>query len=222
MLIKNLLSLFSALIISCSIIGGGNTFAAAAGAEQESLTIKSSFDVMQSSPLNNTRNLYPSLYLLADDGESPTIISSWRATDKKGEVISVPISTIYNAASNYGNADGIMFSVCFGWIELNNSGAVDLSSSGTYLFSLNASSRYISAPAAIALSSALMNVTPIRLGDIQEYEPPISEDMEVGGIVVDTAKSLGDVLSWFWSHFGIYIVIAVLAIAFGIIRWARG
>lgn len=219
-------SFFSYLfLISCLLIGGGSTALAAlddaAGDEQESmLIINSIFDVMLHSPLSNVNNTKPKVYLLAVDDSEIAIVEKWNINNTKGQLVEIPISLIYKAADMYGDTINRNFSLAFGWINETDS-LVQLDSINTYLFLMNGSSRFIQAETPTALIASLMHHTPISVGAAMAYEPSEVENVDVATIVSNTASSLGDVLSWFWNNFGIYITIAVLVIAFGIIKWAK-
>lgn len=212
--------LFFILLFSCRI-----SYAALddpAGATQDDmLIINSMFDVMLHSPATNVTNSKPKVYLLAiDNNENATIVQTWNISQTKNKLVEIPINEIWSAADMYGNSENSIFSLAFGWISVKENN-LQLNSTDTYLFLLNGNSRFLSGSRITELITVILHYNPISVGAAIAYEPSEVENLSVAEIVSNVSSSLADVLGWFWQNFGIYITIVVLAICFGILRWAK-
>ena len=212
--------LFLILLFSCRI-----AYAAlddpAGGTQDDTLIINSIFDVMLHSPATNVTSSKPKVYLLAvDNDENATIVQTWNISQTKNKLVEIPINEIWNAANTYGNSENSTFSLAFGWISVRES-QIQLNSTDTYLFLMNGNSRFLSGGRSTELVLVILKNNPISIGAAIAYEPSEVENLSVAEIVKSVATSLSDIMNWFWEKFAIYITIVILAICFGILRWAK-
>ena len=212
--------LFLILLFSCRICHAALDDPAG-GSQEDMLIINSIFDVMLHSPATNVTNSKPKVYLLAvGNDENATVVKTWNINQTKNKLVEISINEIWNAAEMYGNSENSTFSLAFGWIDVKEN-QLQLNSTDTYLFLMNGNSRFLSGGRSTEIVLVLLKNNPISVGAPVAYEPSEVENLSVAEIVSNVATSLSDVLRWFWQRFGIYITIVVLAICFGILRWAK-